>query len=404
MPIQTVSQLTKTVTRDEALQTLLELLQGFGFATSSWQTGSVQRSLVEMSAEVWSQVSGTIAFIARGGFNALASGEALTQFSDSSYDNQRIAAVATRGDMVLTESIGGGPYPIAIGERVVVDSASGQTYRNTTGGTLNPSSSLTLEWQAEVGGTNGNIDASLTTLSLQTTIAGVAVTNPPIGATGTWITALGVDQESDAALRNRNRAKWASMAQSRPEDGYIFLALSATTPSGTPVGITKAAVDATNPGGQFTVIVYIANDETTATAGQVADVEIFLQARRSISTIGGVLPGNEITAPAVTVPLTITGTVYHKAGSDQSVVGAAVQAAVKARIVGLQLGGEMFQPFTTGLALTELVAEISNVDNVLSVVLTNPTANIPLSFNQLLVLAQDVWNAAGTGSLNFVEL
>ena len=110
MPILTISQLTKVVTRDEALTSLLTMLQGFGFNTTSWQTGSIQRSLVEIGAEIWSQASGTVATITNNGFNQLATKEGLTQFSDSVYDNQREEATPTQGTMRLTETGGGGPY------------------------------------------------------------------------------------------------------------------------------------------------------------------------------------------------------------------------------------------------------------------------------------------------------
>lgn len=403
MALLTVSQLTKTVTRDQALETLLELLQGFGFESSSWQSGSIQRSLVEMAAEVWSQVSGTIASIAAGGFNQLANGEALTQFSDSAYDNQRIAASATQGQMVLTETAGGGPYIFAIGDVVGVDDPTKQTYRNDTGGTLNPSSSLTLEFSAETGGTDGNIPPD-SDLALQSTIAGVEITNPAIGTTGTWITAFGVDEESDATLRLRNSSKWPSQSQARPEDALVFLALEAVDADGVPTGITKVFVDSSNPNGEGSVDIYIANDETTATGDmvtpgtQVYDVNVYMQARRSTSSVLR-------TFAAPTVNQLVEGIVYFTAGSDESVVGAAVQEAVAELIKELAIEGAQYAPFSTGLALNELRGAIVNVDNVLNVALTNPAADISMAGSKsLLVLAAPVWDAAGTGTLDFVGI
>lgn len=399
MALLTVSQLIKTVTRDEALDTLIELLQGFGFESTSWQSGSIQRSLVEMAAEVWSEVSGTVAFIARGGFNQLASGEALTQFSDSAYDNQRIAASATQGEMVLTENDGGGPYIIAVGEVVAVDSTTSQTYRNDTGGTINPSPApgLTLNFSAEVGGTDGNIPP-LSDLSLQSTIAGVEITNPAIGTTGTWITAYGIDEESDATLRQRNRSKWPSQSQARPEDALVFLALEAVDANGGPVGITKVFVDSSNPNGEGSVDIYVANDETTATAQQVSDVNVYMQARRSTSSVLR-------TFAAPTVNQSVEGTAYFTAGSDESVVGAAVQEAVAALIIALDIEGAQYAPFSTGLALNELRGAIVNVTNVLNVTLTVPAADVSMAGSKsLLVLAAPVWDASGTGTLEFIGI
>jgi len=397
MPIQTVSQLTKTVTRDEALDTLVQVLQGFGFESTSWQSGSVQRTLLEMAAEVWSQVSGTVASIATGGFNILATGEALTQFSDSVYDNQRILASPTRGQMVLTETDGAGPYVFAVGDVVSVESSTGTTFRNTTGGTLNPSSTLTLEFAAEVGGSSGNISPNAT-LALQTTIAGVTVTNPAIVPTSTWITVYGFDQESDARLRVRNSNKWPSQSQARPQDALVFLALEAKASNGLTTGITKAFVNASNPQGPGSVDIYVANDATTATAQQVADVDVYMQARRSTSSLLR-------TFAAPTSPLTVRGTVYITAGSDANVIGAGVQAAVSSLITVLPIEGVGYAPGSTGLAFSELVGAITSVAGVLNVSLTLPTGDISLGGTFfLLVLAQDVWNASGTGTLTFTPI
>ncbi len=397
MPIINVSQLVQVTTRDQALAMLIEVLQGYGFESTSWQSGSIQRTLIEMAAEIWSELSGTVASIARGGFNVLATGTALTQFSDSVYDNQRIAASPTRGEMVLTETDGGGPYVFAIGDVVSVESSTGITYRNSTGGNLNPSSSLTLEWAAEIGGSDANIKPD-STLSLQTTIAGVEVTNPVIGTTGTWITAYGQDEETDARLRLRNQTKWPSQSQARPEDALIFLALEATAPNGQSTGISKALVNSNNPQGPGSVDIYIANDVTPASPAQVANVDLYMQARRSTSSILRTLAANPL-------PITIEGTVYYRAGSDLSSVGAAVQTAVEGIIAPLPLEGVEYKPSDRGLALSELSGVITAVDNVLNVVLTNPPGDVTLKGTfGLLILASDVWNAGGTGTLTFTDI
>lgn len=398
MPIQTVSQLTKTTTRAEALTFLLDLLKSFGFATQSWESGSIQRSLVELGAAVWSQSSGVVAFIARGGFNQLATGEALTQFSDSAYDNQRGIATATQGKMLLTETAAGGPYVIAAGDMVAVDASTGGTFRNTTGGTLNPSSTLLLEFAAEVAGESGNIPTG-TGLTLQVTIAGVAITNPAIGTTGTWITSYGVNAESDVVLRQRNRSKWPSLSVNKPGDAYIQLALRATNP-GTivPTGITKVAVNSGNPAGEGSLDVYIANDLTTASATQLTNVNTYLQARRAVSSI--------LATKAANVSLmTVSGTVFYRSGASLDTVGAAVQAAVTALLTSLPIEGVQYAPASKGLALSELSGAITAVTDVLNVTLTSPSTDVSLGGTwALLVLSAPVWQAGGPNTLTFTAI
>ena len=401
MPILTISQLTKVVTRDEALTSLLTMLQGFGFNTTSWQTGSIQRSLVEIGAEIWSQASGTVATITNNGFNQLATKEGLTQFSDSVYDNQREEATPTQGTMRLTETAGGGPYVVAVGDSVAVDDLTGATFRNTTGGPLNPSSTRDLTYQAEAPGEAGNIDAGAT-LSLQVPIVGVTVTNPAIAPSTTWITAWGQNEESDAKLKTRNRSKWPNLSINKPEDAYIGLALEApqaAAPNLT-TGITKAAVDSNNPGGiPGALDVYIANDLTGPNATQLADVDAYLQARRAVSAF----PLQTFGAPQAF--LDVRGTIFYRAGASAEVVGAAVQNAMTDYLTVFPLEGYPYAPSAKGLALNELRSVLTSVTDVLNVTLVSPVIDTSLggSFAQLVLLAP-LWQVGGPNSMTFTAV
>ena len=76
-----LSQLRTTVTKDEALTFLLTELASLGFGATSWQSGSVQRTLVEMFASVYSNLTLSVDAISRIAFNDTSEGAALTAFS-----------------------------------------------------------------------------------------------------------------------------------------------------------------------------------------------------------------------------------------------------------------------------------------------------------------------------------
>lgn len=367
-----VAQLLTPVSKAGVFQFLVDQLESAGFNSSSWHDGSVQRDILEGFATVGSDFTNVVALLTSAVFNELATGAALTKFSASHYDNTRIAAVKTRGPMRLTTAAGAGPYTVAIGDLVVSDSANGYTYRNVTGGTLTGGTvNDSILFEAEVAGSSRNVGANTITV-LNTALAGVSVTNPVITGT-TWYTTAGADEESDAALRTRNRTKWSLFALGRPSDAYRNIAL-------TVAGISRVYVDDTNSRDTGFTDVYLAGPTDTAAAGDVVAVQALYDLYEAISA-------TTTAFAAATKTINVVGKVYIKSSANTAAGRERVRQAVRNYINGLDLGGVILPPSTTGVvSLSEIIGAVTSVPGVESFTCTAPVANVPLDPGQCAVV------------------
>ena len=366
MSLLTVTQLRTPVTNDQATQTLIDLLAQLGFPSTSWQEGSIQRTFLEMMAYVYALMTTLVASLVTFCFNELAEAEALTLFSASHYDNTRIAALKTQGLATLTGGATGSfPYTVNIGDLVISDGTT--TFRNITGGTLAVSSTLLLSWEAETAGSAGNV-ADNTITTMVTPLAGVTVNNPDPG-TGTWVSRLGQDLETNVALRSRNRTKWAALPIETPADGYVYIAQSA-------VANCRVEVDDSNPGGAGTVYAYIAADDGVATGPEVTAIQNALDAR----IMGGVATAYGAAAQVQN----FTFTVYYDADGVAADVKTAVDAAIAAVINAADVGGNDYSPGPS--AVIRIQTAIEAVEYVPTVVMTTPAADIPVVAHKVVTV------------------
>lgn len=364
MPL-TLAQLRSPMTRAQALASFIAILDSLGFNASSWQAGSIQRTVLEAAAHGWSSVTTIADSLSRIVFNADASGDALTAYSASHYANSRTAATYTTGMIRLTCAAVAGPYGIVASQVVAADSA-GHTYRNTGAGTLYPGGTLDLEVVAEVSGTGSNV-ANGTITTLQTPLAGVTVSNPAYGGTGTWITTAAVDAEADGTLRTRNTSRWGTLSYASPAAAYENFALGADP------DVTRVWVDDSNPGGPGTLYVYCARAAGTATAPDVANVQAAFNLKHPCNAIP--------TAIAATEQLQdVTFTAYIETAKNTSATQAAIAAAVDAVINTLPIGGNHPPGSATGyLYRSELLGAITAIDGVEGVTMTAPAADVALT-------------------------
>lgn len=371
----TLADLLTPSTEAQTEAQILEWLTSVGFTGTSWQEGSWQRHIVKAFARLLADGTATVPLTAALGLIRLATGDAKTLVAREVYDTERVAAVKTQGQMVLTSSAGAPLHTIAIGDLVLADAATdpANTYRNTTGGALAPGGTLTLEWEAETGGAAANI-ASGTTLYLWTPLVGVTATNPAIGGTGTWITRAGVDVESDARLEARALGQLDALAYGATEGAYAVWALE---PDPT---ITRVRVRDNNPFGPNTIDVIIATAAGVPSAGQVTTVSDYI--------VDGINPDGSITGRrplnddvtvrgAVVLGQLITATVTVDAASSTVTDVAAVTAALTAFIATLPIGGVVIPPASAGvLVRAELIAAIMALDGVINVAMSAPSGDV----------------------------
>lgn len=324
------------ITHDEAKQSLLELLDAVGFTATSWQEGEPALALVDMSAEIWAQLSKVAVFLKTAALNETATGESLTRFSRSHYDNERTGAQAAQRRITLACAATAGPHTFDAGD-LVAEHPDGPTYRlidNGDPGVVFPvtlasgGSQADLIFEAEIAGTAAN-KGDDTVKSLVTTLAGVTVTLDLVERSG-------ADAEADAVLRTRNTTKWALLTQYELiDDAVINIALDSTEL------VTGVAVDSQNPRGAGTFDVYMANDLETASAGDIALAQAAIDARVFGS---GATPKTALVFAAPETQLNLSGTVYFKGSYLPADLENETLAALETYVSQIPLGGYDFYP------------------------------------------------------------
>lgn len=369
-----VSQLTVPITKAQALDTALAVLRSIGFEVpeniESWQPGSLQRTQVEMLAEMLADASEGRTTLAKAGFNPEAFGIGLTLKSKSDFDHEPNEAGKTVGTKRLTAAADApGPFTFAIGDLVVADEDDDTlTYRNSTGGTLIAAGTLDLEWEAETGGSSRNVPTA-NGVVLVTQVTGVTCANVDAGLGDGWIITPGSDAETYEELRERNRLRWYTLTYAAGDGAYAYWARTAHD------AVKRVAVDAQNPRGPGTIDVYIAGD-SGALPTLVSTVQDYILGvtdgvgRAPIEAQAGL----EVYS-ATERSITIAGTVYI---SSIHAGTTAKEEEIEAQLIAfekaLPIGGTKLAPESPGKLLISAVHRTVNaVSGVLNFAPTTTT-------------------------------
>lgn len=341
-------------TVDELDERMTVLAAASDMPVTSWGPDGVPRTILGIVAEVAADCWFSVAAIANGLQRRYAKRGWLTLLASSQYDEERKLPTITAGKIILTDN-GGGPHTIAAGA-LIVSTAGGVRFRNTSGGTLTLGGTLELDVAAEAAGAASNVAIGAIN-TMVTTLASVTVSNPEIGTTDTWITSLGTNYESDLELSARLPLKWATLSTGSPEAAYRSWALAVD-------GITRAAVDALNPDGASTLRVYIDNAALVASFQSVVDTKKPAGARVTV-------------VAASSVAVAIEGVV-----TVQKAFRAAAEVAVAAALVELQneidISGTVRQ--------SEVIERVMSPDGVVDFAIASSwtgTPNIVLSTGQI---------------------
>lgn len=358
----TLAQLRATVTLEDVTDDVLTTLDALGFAATSWQEGSVARTIVTACAYTTYALRQFVSAVSYQVYNDDAEADMLEALSESHYDNTRTVDTETAGTVVLTGAAVGPPHTISAGEIVVSDGT--YTFRNATGGTVPASGTLSITVEAETAGTDSNV-ANGTITTMVTPLAGVTCNNPDPGS-GTWITTLGVDGETDAALRLRNSAKWSSLSTVEAiSDRYEYIAR-------TVVSNCRVKVDDSNPSGPGTLTVYLAASDGAASGAQVTLVDNAIDAAH--------FGGTHTTTAATSDTLTITATVYYDPSYTSSVVQAATEAAITAYVNAAPIGGYDFSPGPSQIIDRDgLLDVMRGVAGVKKITMSSPSSDFSVS-------------------------
>lgn len=329
----TLADLLNPRTREGWRTELLSRLSGLGFRATSWASGSVPRTLVELVAWGLADVQAAIAAIASGVLLDLSTGRWLTLLAHGHYDLDRIPAGFAEGFVEVACSADAGPYSLSAGSIWCGIQASGienaVRFVSTETVTVNPGDTKRVAVKAESPGArfnaaNGAIDF------LFTPLPGLTVTNPAVGGTGTWLDVPGVDEEDDQALRDRCRAKWATLSFVGATDlWYEFVARSAVSTLGVSAGVTRVRIV---PGpGDGTLRVICAGSAGPLGGTAVAWVQAYIDARKP--------PTDTPTAASASgVTVALAGTLRVLAAQNTAANRAAVLAAIAALQATLDIG------------------------------------------------------------------
>lgn len=377
MPL-TLSDMFTPVTKDQALQSMLDIAEQLEFPieAQAWQSGGVAREILEVIAQKIADLSQVTTAIAAGGLLDFSRGGWLTLLAKSAYGVTRIPSTFGTGSELLTNN-SVTTYVISPGDLIFLNSTTGSTYTNTDGGTLTSGGgTLTLAIIANEAGTDSNASAGQID-ALVTPLLDVVVTNPAaLSAT---------DEELDEPLKARCREKLAAASPNGAADAYNFFAKSATRQAdGSNVGITR--VKTSQSAGN--VVVYVAN-ATGPVSGTAGDPTTDLGAVNLVIQTSCVPTG--ITATVVSAAehdILVEADVWLRPGS--SLTTAIVRQLILDRLEGyfdsvpiggfdIGGGGMIFLPAVTGQIFQAH-------PDIIEVVITAPLVDEAIAANEVTVL------------------
>ncbi|WP_437310005.1 baseplate J/gp47 family protein [Sorangium sp. So ce388] len=358
------AQLLTPVTEAEAEALLLALLEALGFPASSWKKFRVPRTFVRLFAQLYADSRTGFTNIVQSRLLGYARGDALTYLARHMFDRERAPAIPTEGVLLLTDD-GGAPYDFEPGQLVVrVQGNDGIRYTNTnpTVQRLEVGGTLSLAFKAERTGSGHNIQPG-TPLEFAETLEGVSVSAEADPGSGTWITTLGADEQSDESLIQACRARWATLGAGT-EDAYRAWALEGA-PTATKIRVYGSEI--TEPG---IVLVLLANDSGSATIDEVNAADAVIQARRPV---GMRSVGTSAASPNV---VTINATV------NTYLTRAAYLAALATNATQLQRDIQIGEP----LYRTRIEALLHSPGSVRNVVLTTPASEPIITDEQIAIV------------------
>lgn len=364
-------------TPEEMLEQELTLAQAEGLPTTSWQSGSVVRTILLVMASMFSMFSKIIIEPIRGGFGDLLSSLGWAKiWSKQMYDVDAVGAAAATGYIDATNA-GTSSYPLQAGELIVASSVTGKLYRNSAAITINASSTLSdIAISAVEVGTGSNAAPGDVSVIVGPSLDGVTVTNAqPI---------LGSDDETTAAIVLRSRAKLASLSPNGPKDAYNYVAKTPEL-AATSTPITRAMTRADPVTGLVTV--YVA---TAGGAPSGADIAICQTAEDKWAE-PWCTTATVVAATPVTIAVTYTAVV--RSSLAESDIKAAIAVALTSYFADLPIGGEVIAPLTVGyLYVDSLVLVIAGAKvndtpiGAVRVTVTLPAADTNLNPDKVAVL------------------
>ena len=344
---------------------IADMLTAIGAKTglTNFNVGSVIQTTTEVFAEVVGELYAFGAEMLKQGFLDTATTFWLDRKARE-FGLTRKPAVKAEGVVVYSRNIAKDTN-VTIREGSIVTTPkdqSGTQYRYfTTAEVVLLAGELSIEAPviAETAGNAYNVGAGSISV-MKTFISGVdAVTNIE-----DWLTVVGVDEESDAALRQRCFLAWDELSQGGTAAAYVSWALSVA-------GVKSAFVDDTLPRGEGTVDVYIMGEDDPPDPALIVAVQAVVDDNRPITADALVFAPEIVSGP-------VTLTVIPRAGYDTTAMDTEIRRRLSVFFGDIEDPDLPIIPLGVGkdVIVSQIVGVVMAIPGVYSVVVDEPAADI----------------------------
>jgi uncharacterized phage protein gp47/JayE len=362
MPDFDLDDLVEPVTRAEAQQSIYDVLGILGVNTTNWKSGAVVRTMIVGVSAMLSALSELQAQIARSGFLELSKGKWLTLVARYVYGKERCPATFATGEVSLSNAAGG-IYSFDPDDLIFANPENGHTYRNTAAVAIGALAGARVAIQATEAGSDSSASVGAIT-EMVTVVLGLSCLNEAPLA--------GVDEESDAALRERCRDMLGALSPMGPWDAYGSAVRNAVRPDGSSLGITRIRI---LKDGYGTVTTYVADAD-----GAVSSPDVAI-AHDAILRNAEPLSVNAVTASAVSLPVPVTYEVwlYNTSAQTEQQIKDTIAAALEAFFTAQPIGGNVIGSDPGKIFVNALMSAIfESMPEVFRVAVTTPAADVEL--------------------------
>jgi phage-related baseplate assembly protein len=270
------SALLRATTPDEQITALLGALKAKRFPVTAWGAFSVGRTLVEISAQVLSNLSTTAVNVVRGGFLSLAENTWLDWLAEEFYGLKRKPASFCERMVTVTVDGSAAALTKGLGELIIADVSGAYRFRNNEAINILPGDSADVLFRAELPGIEPNaVEPIIPTVA----IPGVTLEVPEDGG----IEVFGNDRENDESLRSRCRDALPLQGTGATEAAYRSWALSVSSDAN-----EIRRVQVLPAVGDGTVDIYIASGSGPASVDAVAAAQAYIEEQEPLTVLATV--------------------------------------------------------------------------------------------------------------------
>lgn len=231
MPLP-IEMLFVPVTKDQANEKMLDVLETIGLPARSWKQGGALRTLIAATSQTFADFSTLTSQLVKSRFRETAEGDWLWQSAINDYGFTPRDATFATGLQRFTNT-GGGVFSQPAGTVRLRNPTTNKVYVTTATLTLGAFGSADVPVQAvEVGSASSSGPNTVT--EFETPLIGVTTTNPA--------SIVGNDRETDPEIRGHMGDSLASRSLNGPRGAYAFAVREAKRLDGSPVDINRFRV------------------------------------------------------------------------------------------------------------------------------------------------------------------